>query len=112
MRRKYTLDQLRAMLVGHQWSQFKRPKAYKYCRVLYTNGVFFTLRPRMFLLRPALEIRADFRTVVLQLISRKDFEEVKCYLHMNHQWWSARMAHLGYIRVEDNEPVEAAQDIA
>jgi hypothetical protein len=111
-RSKYTLDQLRSMLVGKKWSEFKRPKAYKYCRVLCIKGVFFTLRPRIFLLRPMLEVRADSQTVIFQLVSPETHFAVKAYLHTEHKYWSQVFTDLGYIitRIEGYEPVEATQD--
>ena len=100
------------MLVGKRWSDFKSPKAYKYNRVLNVGEVFFTLRITKFLLRPVLRVTANGQLVVLQRIDQGTFGDLTAALRVDQANWVLETKHLGYIRAEDNEPVEAAQDVA
>ena len=112
MRRKHTLDQLRSMLVGKRWEDFKKPKAYKYQRVLNVGHVFFTLRVTKFLLRPVMEVRAEGQRVALQIIPYETHENLcMYYLAYDQARWRNAVHSFGYIRAEDNEPVEAAQQV-
>jgi hypothetical protein len=63
-----TVDQLRFMLAGKHWSDFRRRKAYKKCRVLNVGPTFFTLTLTTFMLRPCLRIRAQEQLIALQYI--------------------------------------------
>jgi hypothetical protein len=115
MRRKYALDQLRSMLVGKRWCDFKKPKAYKSHRFLSVKNVYFTLVLTKFMLRPALRIKADGQFVVLQFIPKSLLEEYKTDFNLTERW----NMYTGYVLTDDtwnkmeaNEPVEAAQNVA
>jgi hypothetical protein len=113
MRRKYTLDQLRGLLRGKRWEDFKKPRAYKYSRILNVGQVFFTLRVTKFLLRPVMEVRSEGQRVALQVIPIEAYENLcRYYLAYGQARWRNAVHSWGYIRAEDNEPVEAAQDVA
>jgi hypothetical protein len=116
MKHRYTTHQLRHMLAGKRWSDFKRPKAYKYNRVLNVGQVFFTLRIAKFLLRPSLQVRADGQLVVLQFIEPACYELLSRSLRWSSGgWeWESQTLYLGYIvnTDEDHEPVQVTQDVA
>jgi hypothetical protein len=111
MRRKYTLDQLRSMLVGKRWCDFKRPKDYRDFRILCIHGVFFTCALTKFMLRPALRIRSQGQLVVLQYLDATDNFENCRFDFARDKIWQYRNRFI-ITQVEGYEPVEAAQDIA
>lgn len=115
MRRKYTLDQLRSMLVGRRWVEFhrsKHPQTKKDRRLICVNDVFFSCYVTKHLLRPCLEVRAQGHFVAMRLIDEGLYEYLMDDLTSDLRW--QHLDQVGYIinRIEGYEPVEAAQDVA
>jgi hypothetical protein len=115
MRRKYTLAQLRSMLVGRRWVEFHRSKhtqTKKDRRLICVNNVFFSCYVTKHLLRPCLEVRAQSHIVAMRLIDKGLSEYLMNDLTSDLRW--DYLSQFGYILngIEGYEPVEAAQDIA